>query len=253
MFSVVTVVKEDAEGLARTRVSLESQTFVDWTHVIVPASSEDQSFLLAQNWVGVKTVLQTQVGAGIYSAMNQGLARAQDEYVVFLNAGDLFADGDSLYFVAKSLRVGHPNWAVFGGFVKRGATTVLIIPSPGPSPWLVGCGGANILHPSVYYRKDFLLRLGGYEEKFRIAGDLDLNIRASQADPPQVFAMPVSVFFANGISSTQTFSTIYESFQARRLRLDGDWQGQVRSAVRMVSQLLRAGGAGLMRFFLPSP
>lgn len=246
---MVTVVKDDAEGLARTRGSLEAQTFVAWNHIIVPSSPNDPSSLLAKSWVLEKTVVHDQVGTGIYSAMNQGLACAQDEYVVFLNAGDLFADEDSLNFVAISLKLGHPNWAVFGGYVIRDGKVISITPVLKPSPWLIGCGRANVLHPSVYYQRDFLLKLGGFEETFRIAGDLDLHIRVAKLVSPQVEQEPVSIFFAGGISSTQVFSTIFESFRARSIRFDRSWRLRVLSTIRMAHQLLRAGALGLVRIF----
>lgn len=246
MISVVTVVKEDPEGLERTRRSLEGQTFKAWTHIVVPAMDTDLSSKLAKSWNGSKTVVRDQVGAGIYSAMNQGLASVTDGYVVFLNAGDLFANDDALGLVAECLLGSDPNWAAFGGFVHRDAETISVSPIGNPSAWLIGCGRAQMLHPSVYYKKDFLNRLGGYDETFRIAGDLDLHIKLAQEEPPMVFSGQVSIFFANGISSTQVFYTILESFRSRSIRFRNGLGVQILSALWMLNQLVRAATKILM-------
>lgn len=103
MISVVTIVKDDLHGFLRTRHSLEEQTFHQWEHIIVPASSGDLTGLLAGELSLGRTVYHVQDGSGIYSAMNQGLALATQDFVVFLNAGDMLAGAETFTFVSSAL------------------------------------------------------------------------------------------------------------------------------------------------------
>jgi hypothetical protein len=73
------------------------------------------------------------------------------------------------------------------------------------------------MHPSIFYANFFFKKLNGYNETFAIAGDLELNIRAHKYGPPASFDFPVSIFFANGVSSRETLRTLKESHQARQL------------------------------------
>jgi len=211
----VTIVKNDLDGFMRTRTSLDVQNYQQWKHVVVVASIDDSTSIVVRLLKMPQTLLVVQRGSGIYSAMNQGIEASTNEYLVFLNAGDEFADRDSLEYAIRSLELRRPSWAVFGGFVDRDGSRTRIYPILEPTPRLVGFGRAGILHPSVYYQRKFLIDLGKYNQVFEIAGDLDLNIRAAAAAVPEVYARPVSVFYADGVSSTRVFAAINESWRAR--------------------------------------
>lgn len=192
----------------------------------MPSSGGDSSALYASQLPQERTSVRIQEGTGIYSAMNQGLQESAGDYVVFLNAGDLLAGEATLAVVDRALAGATKQWAVFGGFVVRDQEISEIRPTPNPTAWLVGVGRANVMHPSVYYRRAFLEELGGYDESFRIAGDLELNIRAINTTSPLVVDSLTSVFFANGISSTSVQMSIKEALRARLKSLDsGVWTG----------------------------
>jgi len=214
-----------------------------WEHIVVPASAEDSVCLYVRDLRHDRTSIRVQEGRGIYSAMNQGLAATTQEFVVFLNAGDLFATENTLEIVSGHLVNEGPDWSIFGGYVEGVKGRVAVHPIPNPQPWLVGCGRANIMHPSVYYRRDFLLELGGYSESYSIAADLELNLRALATARPTVTDIPVSVFFADGVSSTQVFSSINEARRARSAVMGTSPFTVIASVMWFGYQILRAAGA----------
>lgn len=239
----MTIVKDDLHGFMRTRHSLEEQTFHHWEHIIVPASSGDSTGLLAGELSLGRTVCHVQDGSGIYSAMNQGLALATQDFVVFLNAGDMLAGAETLTSVRSALTSEGSQWFVFGGSVVRGEDIVEVHPVRNPNPWLVGCGKANIMHPSVYYRRTFLAELGKFDESFHIAADLELNMRALARASPTVVDSPASVFFADGISSVRVFASLHEAFRARTMALGGAPRTVVASLAQYFYQFFRAVGS----------
>jgi glycosyltransferase involved in cell wall biosynthesis len=243
---VVTIVKDDLHGFIRTRQSLERQSFNMWEHIVVPASAEDSVSHYVKDLRHERTTIRVQEGRGIYSAMNQGLAAATQEFVVFLNAGDHFAAENTLEIVSSHLVSKNPDWSIFGGYVEQGKRRISVHPIPNPQPWLVGCGRANIMHPSVYYRRIFLLAVGGYDETYTIAGDLELNLRALATVRPIVIDTPVSVFFADGISSTQVFKSIYEARRARSAVLTTSPGSFIASLVWFGYQVIRAMASKLL-------
>jgi glycosyltransferase involved in cell wall biosynthesis len=243
VISVVTIVKDDLHGFIRTRQSLEQQSFDIWEHIVVPASAGDSVSLYLRDLRHERTTIRVQEGRGIYPAMNQGLAAATQEFVVFLNAGDLFATENTLDIVSGHLVNENPDWCIFGGYVERGNGRIVVHPVPNPQPWLVGVGKANIMHPSVYYRRNFLHSLGGYNESYSIAADLELNMRALAAARPIVTDMPVSVFFADGVSSTQVFRSLNEARRARSAVLGTSPLTVAASVMWFGYQLVRAAAA----------
>lgn len=92
--SIITVNKDNAEGLKRTIDSVVSQTFTDFEWIVIDAASNDGSIdLIKQNehhfsyWV-------SEPDSGIYAGMNKGIMKATGEYVYFLNSGDTFVDNE---------------------------------------------------------------------------------------------------------------------------------------------------------------
>ena len=91
--TIVTVVKDDMEGFARTAGSLGGQSAVDFEWLVVDSSPDRDKVrreairilpgALAYEWVEPK---------GVYPAMNYGLTRARGRFTLFLNAGDVLAD-----------------------------------------------------------------------------------------------------------------------------------------------------------------
>lgn len=244
---MVTIVHDDLHGFMRTRHSLEEQTFQQWEHIIVPASSGDSTSLLAGELSLGRTVFHVQDGRGIYSAMNQGLALATQDFVVFLNAGDMLAGAETFTSVRGALTSEGSQWFVFGGSVVRGEDIVEVHPVRNPNPWLVGSGKANIMHPSVYYRRTFLAELGKYDESFHIAADLELNMRAVAQASPLVIDFPASVFFADGISSTRVFASLHEAFRARTMVLGGAPRTIAASLALYFYQVFRAVGSAAIK------
>lgn len=240
---MVTVVKDDLHGFMRTRQSLEQQSFDMWEHIVVSASAGDSVSLYVGDIKHERTELRVQRGRGIYSAMNQGLTSATQEFVVFLNAGDLFAAENTLGIVASHLVSDQPDWSICGGYVEREKERIEIHPVPDLDSWSVGCGRANILHPSVYYRRSFLLALGGYDESYSIAADLELHMRAVGAVRPMVTDMPVSVFYADGVSSTKVFASLNEARRARSAVLGSHPATLMASLTWFGYQVLRATAA----------
>lgn len=94
--SVVTIVKDDPDGLAKTLESIISQIDLLWEAVIVLSSKDDTSAQIASKYGDrfrqIKIVYQ--LDRGIYQAMNLGWECAQGKFIWFMNAGDRFIEPD---------------------------------------------------------------------------------------------------------------------------------------------------------------
>lgn len=114
--SVVTVCRNDIEGLRRTVASVAALRGVEVEHVVVDGASTDGTprWLAAQS--GIRWV--SEPDGGIYDAMNKGVAMASGDWVIFMNAADTFATPDGL---APAMAAGIDDVdIIYGDVVKHG-------------------------------------------------------------------------------------------------------------------------------------
>ena len=68
---MVTVVKNDLLGLKKTRHSLETQKYRNWTHIIIDGGSEKETIRYLRSLSSINTIWISETDSGIYSAMNK--------------------------------------------------------------------------------------------------------------------------------------------------------------------------------------
>jgi len=115
----------------------------------------------------------TRPDHGIYDAPNKGIALATGDVVGFLHADDLYAHADVLSHVAAAFEDPDVS-AVYGNlhYVRQGDATRVV------RKWVAGPCSARRLawgwmppHPTLYVRREWYARIGGFDTRYRIAAD----------------------------------------------------------------------------------
>ncbi len=101
IFSIITINRNNAEGLKKTLDSIASQTYRDFEHIIIDGASTDESVDVIKKYVespAGKNVSYwvSEPDSGIYEAMNKGITKACGEWINFMNSGDTFFDAQVL-------------------------------------------------------------------------------------------------------------------------------------------------------------
>jgi putative colanic acid biosynthesis glycosyltransferase len=104
--SIVTVNLNDAAGLRATADSVAAQQYREREWLVIDGGSSDGSPAVIEAWAAQIAFRSSGPDRGVYDAMNLGLRRARGDYVVFMNAGDRFADPTSLGRLAAALDEG---------------------------------------------------------------------------------------------------------------------------------------------------
>lgn len=94
--SIITVVRNDAPGLARTLASVAQQTYANRQWIVIDGGSTDDTLATLRQHEAAIDIWISEPDAGIYHAMNKGVALADGEWLLFMNAGDAFASTDAL-------------------------------------------------------------------------------------------------------------------------------------------------------------
>lgn len=100
--SIITVNKNNAEGLRKTLDSVALQTYRDIEHIIVDGGSTDASVDVIREYESANSLNSnpliikwiSEPDKGVYNAMNKGIKIAHGEYLLFLNSGDFLIAPD---------------------------------------------------------------------------------------------------------------------------------------------------------------
>jgi putative colanic acid biosynthesis glycosyltransferase len=240
LFSIITVVRNDRQGLERTRASLTMQTDRDFDWILVDGASTDatrplvRALLAAGEARGV-----SEADGGIYDAMNKGLRLAAGRYVLFLNAGDRLLDESALGRARRAIAArGDPDIAFFASQMAFGRR---LLPRRVKPPSYVWHGQPG-LHQATFVRRALhLAHL--FDPRYRVCGDYDALARMARAGAQMVSideAIGVNLFERGAMSANKRL-LIREAAAIQRgvLRLPA-WQIAVSAARRGLNSAMFA-------------
>ena len=91
--SIITINRNNAQGLKKTMQSVVSQTSKDLEYIVVDGASTDESVEVIKHFAEQRDIRWvSERDKGIYNAMNKGIGMAQGEYVMILNSGQYAQD-----------------------------------------------------------------------------------------------------------------------------------------------------------------
>lgn len=168
-FSIVTVVYNDVKGLNLTYQSILSQTFRSFEWIVIDGSSTDGTVDYLKSLDNQYLVWSSENDQGIYDAMNKGIKKSSGEYLLFLNAGDVFPTILTLQSVTDVLSMRSDPDVVFGGVDLSFSNGFTLYRSPKnieKSIW----HGLPANHQATYYNRKSIANLK-YDSKYKICGD----------------------------------------------------------------------------------
>jgi len=121
-FSIIIVCLNPRDKLKETFESIKKQTFRDFEVIIKDGGSTDGSVEklsaeekeLLESPVAPYLKVVSKKDTGIYDAMNQAVAEANGEYILFLNCGDKFYDEKVLEKISSVIN-GDPGCGIYYG------------------------------------------------------------------------------------------------------------------------------------------
>ena len=207
--SVITINFNNQEGLRKTLESVSSQTFNDFEYIVIDGGSSDDS-------VGVIVEHKNKINYwisgkdnGVYHAMNKGIARAQGEYLLFLNSGDFFCDSNILEDVFKN---NHEADFLCGRCAISRNGKVIHITNPPEVHTFQTYFQGGINHQSTFIRKSMFVKFGLYREDFRYNSDWEFWIRTIILNNCSTEKLEdiICEYNLEGISSTENNSESYK-------------------------------------------
>ena len=172
--SVITINRNNALGLKKTIESVVSQLFNNFEYIVVDGASTDESVDIIKSYSDKISYWVSEPDTGIYNAMNKGIKKANGEYLLFLNSGDILADKTVLFKVFENK------------ITKDIATARCHVTKDGQVVWTsplhkdITFGTlyyVGLNHQSTFIKKDLFARYGLYDESFRYNADIEFWYR----------------------------------------------------------------------------
>lgn len=198
--SIITVAYNALAPLQETAENILTQTFTDYEYLIIDGGSSDgtaeylpelkKSF--AQKTIPFHFV--SEPDHGIYDAMNKGSKMAKGDWLLFLNAGDLFAGPDVLEQIfQKESDAG----VIYGDTlcVYQGRQKLYpALPLEALKQEMAFC------HQSAFIRRDLMLQ-HPYDLSYRICADHHLFLRLYLGGCPFDYrSIPIAIYEIAGVS-----------------------------------------------------
>ena len=213
-FSIITVTLNAKKELLKTINSIQKQDYNSYTHIIKDGFSKDKTYKLDFSKFRNTEFYQFK-DQGVYDAMNQGLKLAQNEYVIFLNAGDIFFSKNSLKELSENIK-NNPNFNAYsGGTIQINLRQKRITRIIGISNLYKYLPLAQLPHPSFVVKKSILSKLQNtFDANLRIASDYkqQLILRKKRLWKTCYLNQIISIMPLGGISTLNNYS-IFNGFK----------------------------------------
>lgn len=153
--SVITVVFNAESLISRTIESVLDQTYSNLEYIIVDGNSNDDTSRIISLYTSHAILHHRGSDRGIYDAMNKGVLLANGKWIIFMNAGDIFADNEVLSNIF-SLPVTENVKFLYSDFIMSGKL------KDDYKLYTADYKRGIILHQSVIYQKELHRSYGQY-------------------------------------------------------------------------------------------
>lgn len=210
--SIVTVCYNDEKNLTRTLDNLRRQPKDHVQIIVIDGGSEDNSKNIIQANQDLISDWVSEKDKGLYDAMNKGIQMCRGQYIVFLNAGDVFHDDHVLPYVFQN----HQNADILYGdsiFVHQDGSYKSprhkIIPKS--LNWKSYKKGMVICHQALFVKSSIAVL---YNTTYKVCADLDWAIRSTKkAASTCNLGITVCDFQDDGISSRKRIQALIERWR----------------------------------------
>lgn len=214
LFSVITVTLNNMSGLQKTCASLQNQTRKDFEHIIIDGGSTDgtQDYLKSLN-----VQIISEKDNGIYDAMNKGIDRTQGQYFIFMNAGDCFANEQTLLSIQDAIEKNNPDF-IYGDALEDNTHYKKARDHKKMKHGM-------ITHHQAMIYKAALIGNTRYSTHYNIAADYDFTLKIiNKANIISYIPEPLCLFESDGLSQKNVTQGRKEQFIIRRAHNFSLWQ-----------------------------
>lgn len=207
--SIVTINLNNAVGLKETIISVLNQSYSDYEFIVIDGASKDGSVDVIKSYKQKITTWISEPDKGIYNAMNKGVRKANGDFILFLNSGDILHDTFVLEKVVDKLET---NVQLYYGDVvlkhnDKKLKKVQKHPSSLPFSYFYS---KTICQQSCFFKRSIFEEMLFFNEDYKICADWEFLIYAIYIEKIiyKKLDIIVATYDMQGISSTIAYRDI---------------------------------------------
>jgi len=223
--TVVTVAFNALPALQCTATNVLKQDFGSFEYVVVDGGSSDGtvSYLQALSKDHEQVRWISEPDKGIFDAMNKGVGMAQGEWIIFMNAGDLFANDTVMHDIFDQGLDLNAD-LLYGDVIKNGT----IKPSCPPR----NCHRMFFCHQSSFARRSLLQEIP-FDIRHKMSADIKFVKQVYLAGKPMRYvALPIAIFDTTGVSNANRSAGLLDNIHV--VREVDSWVDQLRFLPHLV-------------------
>ncbi|MGB7842222.1 MAG: glycosyltransferase [Salinimicrobium sp.] len=221
IISIIIPTFNRANSLPYAVKSVLEQTAPNWELVIVDDGSTDDTQKILKEYLGKERInYHFQENSGVSIARNKGVELSRGDYVIFLDSDDHFYPD----LISNLNEIKFENYDLICWQVSK-------IIDGKPSLWkpqklekIYNNIIASFLAGSICYKKDLLLKVGGFDPEMNFGENYELGIRISNLPGlrTKVIHQPFLVYSINSTDRTSSTNFNKTSSNLRLLRKHND-------------------------------
>lgn len=202
-FTIITVCYNAQNCIGETIKSVLNQSYKEFEYIIQDGNSDDNTFRIVTDLTqsDKRVIIVQEKDDGIYDAMNRALASAQGEYVLFMNAGDTFANKDVLCNADKYISEYCAD-IFYGDIIEvtDGRDRIRTYKQRNSRLWYYSLG-ACLCHQAMFCnRKLFEERL--FDLKYKVCADREWQMyHIKHGKKTKAMGIPIAKVLVDGFSS----------------------------------------------------
>jgi len=220
--SILLPVFNDEEFISRCISSILENSYTNYELVIINDGSTDNSPEIINQFKDSRIKLYNKMNSGLIESLNYGIGKCSSEIIMRIDGDDEITENKieiQLKSFINSNSVLHGTGAKI---INNDSEIIKIINVPEDNNNILNNLNSlktGLIHPSIMFYKDVIIKSGGYDSKFEVAEDYELYFRVSKLGELSNTNLPLLHLRKNHQniskikSNTQTLNTLI----ARRL------------------------------------
>jgi len=178
--SIVTPSYNQAEFLERTILSVINQNYSNLEYIIIDGGSTDGSVEIIRKYEKYLSYWVNEPDKGQADAINKGFKRATGDILAYLNSDDVYLQNVLHVVAMKFIRYRDVGIFYGNGYLINEYDSILREDrfTPFIKIGLIS-GGTGFCQPSLFWKRDAYIKVGGVDQNLKFCIDLDLLAKFS--------------------------------------------------------------------------
>lgn len=191
-FSVITPSYCQGPYIRQNIESVLNQNWANCEHIVVDGGSGDDTVTILASYPHLRWVSEKDDGQA--DALNKGLRLATGDIIGWINSDDYYLEG-AFQAVAVAFLDPSVKWIIGDiSLLDEASSAMIPLSSPAVSWESLQKDPDIVRQQGVFFRREFLMEVGGWNKEFYMAMDFDLWVRLAKRSRPHMLNKQLAVF-----------------------------------------------------------